>query len=448
MFGFFKTKPPIGPLEKAWTENRMQWLAQEFGIARLLETPTLVPDYAGIPDATNYDEAMELLDFLRAWIKIDATNVRLQIHGQLVTPEMIAKPDEIDNPITVTIQEDDFQHRDTLIAALARGLAYGAIAERGLHHVVGSDNGWTAELLPAYLGLGAFAANATIHDANYSDAQYTAWSVARKGPLPSRVFGYAMALRHYVRGDESHEWSVALRQDAKVAFEEGCKFLAKTDDSTFSKQTAERPAERLSADTLQEELRNGSDSAKISSMWHLAQLAGEDDFQPNQAVSDLVVDCIRARDADIRSVAVATLPTFDRSQHAAQEVADCLSDSSGDVRAAAAAALGDLVGVDDVTLVQDLVNALKDDSDDVVLGAVSSLARFGSAAEPASKTILKRLRRSFVSCNDSESLVFLNALVQITDDPEVRIREFFGETDDEYLGDCLELLEQLQNPVA
>lgn len=440
MFGLFKTKPPVGPLEKAWTENRMHWLAQEFGLARLLETPTLIPDYAGIPDASNYDEAMELLDFLRAWIKVDAANVRLQIHGQLVTPDMIAKPDEIENPITVTIQEDDFQHRDTLIAALARGLAYGAMAERGLNDVVRSDNGWTTELLPAFLGLGTFAANATIHDSNYSDAQYTSWSVARRGPLPSRVFGYAMALRHYVRNDETHEWSSTLRQDARVAFEEGCKFLAKTDDTIFSRQTAEQSDTQPSADSFREVLRNGSSSGKISSMWSLAQLADEKPFEPNESVGELVVDCIRARDADLRSVAVATLPKFDRSQHAAQEVADCLSDSSSDVRAAAASVLGDLVGVDDITLVEDLVNALKDDSDDVVLGAVSSLAKFGPAAEPATKTILKRLRRSFVSCNDNESLIFLNALVQITGDPEARIREFFGETDDEYLDDCLALL--------
>lgn len=442
MFGLFKSKPPLGPLEKAWTENRMQWLASEFGLSRLIETPTLVPDYAGIPDATNYDEAIVLLDFLRAWINIDAPDVRLQIHGAVVTPDMISKPDDIDNPVVVSIRQEDFEHRDTLIAALSRGLAYGAMAERGLNEVVAADNGWTAELLPAFLGLGAFAANATIQDSNYSDAIYTSWSVARRGPLPSRVFGYAMALRHLVRGDQTHAWSSMLRQDAKVAFEEGIKYLQKTGDSIFNHESTQQQPGTPSLESLADALKNGTPSRKIAAMWDLSESAASDNTTDSHRdrIGDLLMDCVRSREADVRTVAVAALPKFDKTPHGAQEIAEALTDSSSDVRATAAGALGDFVGVDDLTLVQDLMTALKDDCDEVVFGAVSSLAKFGSAAEPATKTILSRLRRGFVNCNDGEAWLFMNALVQIADDPESKIRAIFDESDVEYLDDALALL--------
>jgi|GEM_PF-5617160 len=444
MFGLFKTKPPLGPLEKAWTEHHMSWLADKFGMSRLLETPTLVPDYAGIPNATNYNEALELLEFLRTWIKLDAQNVRLQIHGQVVSPEMIAKPDDIENPIVVSIEEDDFQHRDTLVAALARGLAHGALAEGGVNPA--ADNGWTAELLPAFLGLGAFAANATIHDSSYSDAIYTSWSVARRGPLPSRIFGYAMALRSFVRRDQdsAKEWSPMLRQDAKVAFEEGLKYLSKTDDSTFRNDPTQQPRDRMSLEAFADEVQDGSDSLKIAGMWGLAGLASKKTFERHERVSELLVDCCRSRDADVRSVAVATLSQFDRSPHAAQEIAEALSDPSSDVRASAAGTLGDFAGVDDETLVQDLMTALKDDSDDVVLGSLSSLTKFGEAAEPAIKIVLSRLRRAFVQCNNGEASLFLHVLVKTTSNPEERIREHFRETDDEYLSECLAMLEEVQ----
>lgn len=444
MFGLFKTKPPLGPLEKAWTEHNMLAIANEFGISRLLDTPTLVPDYAGIPSASNHDEALELLDFLRTWIKVDTQNVRLQIHGQLVSPEMIAKPDDIEDPIVVSIDEDDFQHRDTLVAALARGLGRGALAERGIDPA--ADNGWTAELLPAYLGLGAFAANATIHDANYSEALYTSWSVARRGPLPSRVFGYAMALRSFVRGDQDSvtEWSPTLRQDAKVAFEDGLKYLGKTDDSIFRNDPTQQPRSRMSLEAFLDEVRDGSDSRKIAGMWGLAGFAANKPYERVERASEQLINCCRAKDPDVRSVGIETLALFDHSPHAAQEVAEALSDSSSDVRAAAARTLGHFAGVDDETLVQDLVTALKDDSEDVVLGALSSLWKFGEAAEPAIKIILHRLRRAFVKCNHDEAVLFLNVLVKTTTDPEERIRAYFRETDEEYLSDCLALLNEVR----
>ena len=255
-----------------------------------------------------------------------------------------------------------------------------------------------------------------------------------------------MALRSFVRGDQdsASEWSPTLRQDAKVAFEEGLKYLAKTDDTIFRKDPTQQPRDRMSLEAFLDEVRDGSDSRKIAGIWGLAGLAAKKPFERNERVSELLVDCCRSRDADVRSVAVATLSKFDRSPHAAQEVAEALSDSTSDVRASAAGTLGDFAGVDDETLVQDLMTAIKDSSPDVVLGALSSLTQFGDAAEPAIKVVLSRLRRAFVQCNNGEATLFLNVLVKTTSNPEERILEYFRETDEEYLSECLALLQEVQ----
>ena len=194
MFGLFGSRPPLAPFEKAWTEYRMNWLATHFGADRLLETPTLPPDYAGIPTVSNFDEANELLKFLQTWMKIEECKLRLQLYSSVVSPDSIEGPDDLSDASVVEIQEDDFAHRDTLVAAMARGLSAAAIHEHGLTEQLVGDNNWTTELLPAYLGLGAFAANATIEDNAVSGG-----SMSRRGVLPSRIFGYAMALRTYVK---------------------------------------------------------------------------------------------------------------------------------------------------------------------------------------------------------------------------------------------------------
>jgi len=236
MFGLFKIKPPIAPKEKAWTEFRMAWLAEKFGMSRLLETPTLSPEYDGMPHVSNYEEAQLLLDFLRTWMKLDAAYVQLQVHGHVVAPDSIGTYEPEGDPTVVMIHEQDFEHRNVLVAAMAVGLARQAIAERGLQAELATDGGWTVELLPVFLGLGLFPANATVKDAYFDTGSWSSWSVSRRGNLPSRLFGYALALRAMVRGDTSTEWSASLRPDAQVSFEEGLRYLEKTKDTVFSRE--------------------------------------------------------------------------------------------------------------------------------------------------------------------------------------------------------------------
>lgn len=446
MFGLFKPKSPVGPKEKAWTEFRMAWLAEKFGMARLLETPMLLPNYQGIPGVSSYEEAQRLLDFLRTWMKVDARNVRLQIHSHAVSPDSIGTyEDDEDEPTIVMIQEDDFEHRDTLVAAMAVGLARQAIVERGLQDELKDDGGWTVELLPVFLGLGVFPANATVKDSYFDNGTWSSWSISRRGNLPSRLFGYALALRAVVRGDRSTEWAASLRQDAQVAFEEGMKYLAKTNDTVFCRESEQQPRHRLTLDELIDELAGGSPSRKISAMWELQQRASQDGDVRNQKVSDQLMDCIRNKAAGVREVAAATLPYYDRSQHAAQDIADALSDSSTEVRSAAALALGSFVGVDDETLVHDLIGALKDDALEVVHNAAGSLRNYGAAAAPATKMLLKRLRRALIACNDDEAMLFMWALTAITEHLEDTLHQYFSESDSEYFRHSMEILHELNS---
>lgn len=444
MFGLFKAKPPLGPKEKAWTEHRMCWLAEKFGMSRLLETPTLVPNYDGIPAVSNYEEAEKLLDFLRTWMKIQAANVRLQVHGDVVDPASIGSYNDDEDSTIIVIKQEDFEHRDTLVAAMGVGLAKQAIAESGFHKELNTDGGWTVELLPVFLGLGVFPSNATVKDSYFDSGSWSSWSVSRRGNLPSRMFGYALALRSAIRADTSTEWSASLRPDAQIAFEDGMKYLSKTNDSVFSRESEKRPRDRTSIESLMDELDKGSPSRKISAMWELASRAAQTEFQANNKVSDRLFDAIRHKEPDVREAAADTMPYYDRTQHSAQELCDALNDSNSTVRAAAARALGAYVGVEDETVVHDLTNAIKDDSRKVVYAAGQSLSRFGESADSATKMILKRLRRAMVDCSDDEAIMFMWALRAIVGDPREQLNEFFSDADSEYLQDALGILEQLE----
>ena len=95
-------------------------------------------------------------------------------------------------------------------------------------------------------------------------------------------------------------------------------------------------------------------------------------------------------------------------------------------------------------IIEELTDALKDDVRLVVFNAATSLAAFGQAAQPALKTLLKRLRRSMNQCNEVECHTLLWAIDAIATDTLTCLTEFFGESDPEYLSQSTELLSQLK----
>ena len=438
MFGLFGSSPPLAPFEKAWTEYRMNWFASHFGASRLLETPTLPPDYSGIPTVSNFDQAQDLLKFLQTWMKIESCSLKLQLYSNVVSPDSIKGPDDSKSSTVVEIQEDDFAHRDTLVAAMARGLAKAAIKEHGLAEQLVGDNNWTTELLPAYLGLGAFSANATVEDSSFSNGSYSEWNMSRRGVLPSRIFGYAMALRTFVKGDDDYPWSVHLRQDAAVAFDKGMKYLKKTGDTTFDRDRLEQPPE---TNTLISDLENGSAARQINALWDLSQRVEAKALRPDNDLGELVLSRLHHRETDVRASAIRVLPNFVRNEPALLEVCEALGDHKPDVRAEAARIAGLFTGIDDESMVESLMTALADDSRLVAFNAANSLRLFGEAAQPAIKGIIKRIHRSFVDCNDDDGLQFASALLAI--DPDARKQ--FENVEKEFRRYVNEVFDQLEN---
>ena len=441
MFGLFKAKPPLSPWEKAWTEDRMVFLANELGMARMLETPTLLPGHASIPQAHDADSAAELLRFVQTWMKLDEMPTHLRVFSDAPTTIESTPPS---NAVVIEVHETQLEESDLLLPSMARQLARAALLERGNCN---AGDEWTFDLMPAFLGLGIFAANALIKTPSSTSDPLHWWSARQRGYLPSRMFGYALAVRTTTRMDQDQSWASLLRQDAQVAFLDGMKYLAQTDDSIFNRDSTNQPRSSMASGAIQDELQSASPSLRIAAMWELARRAegntGPSEAKSDQRVAELLMDNLRHKQAEVRAVAAATLPHYDRSPHAAQDVADALGDAHEEVRIAAAGALGHFAGVDDQTMVHDLTKALKDDVRLVVFNAARSLTYYGKAAEPATKTLLQRLRRAMVECRDEDAVTVMWALDAIVDDAKAAVSQFFVDSDAEFREFALQILEQL-----
>ncbi len=440
MFGLFKAKPPVGPWEKAWVEHRMCWLTEQFGMTRLLEAPTLVSNFDGIPDVHDEATANELFDFLQTWMKVDGTQFRVQVFSDVVAPESIGTVS--DEVAVLKVTEEQLADRSGLIGGLANVLARQALIDVGVEPRTADDE-WTISLYPVFLGLGIFVANAKYEKPASDSGSIAWWSVRQRGNLPARMTAYALALRSWTRHDQNTAWEAELRQDAISVFQDGRKYLDKTSDSVFSRDTSTKPRGKLNQQALLDELRSGSPSRKISAMWGLSERAARRETLDDAKTSELIMDALRHKQAEVRAVAATTLPAFDRSPHAAQDLADALADSSDEVRIAAAGALSGFAGVDDETLVFDLTKALNDDERLVVFNAARSLTAYGDAAQSATKTLLKRLRRALVECRDDDAFTILWALDAIVPDARQTISSYFDDSDAEYLDHGMQILEQI-----
>src|SRR5262245_59341742 len=88
MFGLFSPRCPVDTWQKAWTETRMCWLADRFGIDRLLRADVILPtpDHFPEPYQGTDEYARLLLDRLCGYMNIAQNTVTLTVCADTELP--------------------------------------------------------------------------------------------------------------------------------------------------------------------------------------------------------------------------------------------------------------------------------------------------------------------------------------------------------------------------
>src|SRR5262249_51752236 len=79
MFGWFQPTCPVPPVEKVWIEQRMAWLADEFGLQRFkdavvtLPTPEFFPD----PYEGSENDARQVFSRVCGYMGVDVGRIEL-----------------------------------------------------------------------------------------------------------------------------------------------------------------------------------------------------------------------------------------------------------------------------------------------------------------------------------------------------------------------------------
>jgi hypothetical protein len=165
MSAWLAAKCPLDTWEKTWVETRMRWLAEKFGIQRLIRAELVLPTERHFPEPYHgtSEDARRVLDRLCFYFGVDPLTLSLEICEDVQLPGAVGQYDS-EGPTVVRVAESQLADPQRLVATLAHELAHDLLLGGGLLTKDDEDQENVTDLLPVYLGLGLFAANATIQE--------------------------------------------------------------------------------------------------------------------------------------------------------------------------------------------------------------------------------------------------------------------------------------------
>jgi hypothetical protein len=412
---------PLPTGEKAWTEARMLWFADQFGTDRLRGAEVLLPtpDFYPKPYARTVSYARAIMEKLCGHMGLDPRSLGLEICEDFQMPGAAGHYAR-EGSKTIRIAQSQLEDPLRLTATLAHELSHDLLLGQGrLREQVG-DHEEVTDLLPVFLGVGLFAANATVREAIWRVGNISGWEMGRQGYLPSRIFGYAFALFAAMRDEWRPAWAEHLRLDAREPLVRGLRFLRKSKDSLFHPETIHEPRHPPSTAELIELLQSRSATRRLATLWEV-----RDWPVPEPEVVEGVQRLLYDRDPDVPGEAALTLAAFGAAAApAVPHLITVLHVTRPSIRIGAALALGALhlcAG----EVVPELALLLEDDNPRVVLAAAQALRAYGPNAAPAATRLLAALGRALVEGDNSRIELLAQTLRVAVDDPEDAVASHF-----------------------
>lgn len=236
---------PCDPAAKAWVEERLQWLAEEFddnafnGRRLVLPTPEFFPDpYDGSKKATRrlLDQVCEYMDVVPDLVAlkfIDNTNQLWLVNdaGHYL-PGAAGTYEEGERKFIIRIAKSELHDPMGLVGTMAHELAHVRLLgeSRIMREVF--DNELLTDLTVVHFGLGIFLANMP---RNW-ESQNSKWpdsELIRPEYMTPPMFGWALAHLAWFRGERKPAWAQHLNFGARTNLKQGVRFLEEVGDSTY-----------------------------------------------------------------------------------------------------------------------------------------------------------------------------------------------------------------------
>lgn len=233
---------PVDPAAKAWIEERLDWLVDQFGIDEFARNPMILPTPEYFPDPYDGSRAAvhALLERVANYMRVSTDRVRLRFFTEKNRPVFVDangyataptaglyKPGAIHTIYLETGQLHESMH---LVGTMAHELSHARLLGEDRIDPTVFDHELLTDLNVVFHGLGIFLANAPRHwDSGYSKWPGTELKKPEYMTLP--LFAYALALWAWLRDQQKPAWLPHLHFHARGECKQALRFLFKTQDT-------------------------------------------------------------------------------------------------------------------------------------------------------------------------------------------------------------------------
>ncbi len=393
MFGLFAPTCPLAADLKLWVEQRMNWLAEVFGIERLRQSPAVVPSAEWFPEPFNGSvedvaamfrrtcELMQLDPTRFHWLDPARASERIVFKQQSAIDPLGIRHERAPVLTSADVPWQQIEDPMMLVATIARAVTRAVLL--GEHHLTRrvEDHLRVADLATVFFGMGVFAANTVIQERAVTSSGWHIWEVSSRGHLKEIEFAYALALFAWVRGEHKPAWANHLRPNVREPLRQSLRYLIKTNDSWFApgRQTpVGREHEGRHETELLSDLRSRSPGVRLAAVRELSRR----DVKTADVLA-AIKPLLHDGEFSVRREAGSLLGRFGKdAEDAVPDLVDMAADPEPQARSLALRTLGE-IGAAAVGFVPQIASLLEDEATEVRIQAALTLGDFGDSASEA-----------------------------------------------------------------
>jgi hypothetical protein len=244
---------PVEERERAWIEESIAWLRDEFGVAPL-NVPVILPtsEYFSSPFFGSDGDVRALVRSVARYMGVQA-DVDVEICEETDHAESLMRlfpggtgtfrsagaagtytHADADGPHVVTIDRSNVDEPARLLAVIAHELGHVRLFGERRIDTGRQDHEPLTDLATIYLGMGIFTANAAFNFgrvSGYGIEPVGGWRSRRLGYMTEQMFGFALARYAVHRGELDPAWARYLDTNPRVYMKRGIRYLRHTTDN-------------------------------------------------------------------------------------------------------------------------------------------------------------------------------------------------------------------------
>jgi hypothetical protein len=248
---FTAAKCPGDAETKEWIEDAFNWLLAEISAETLMEIELVLPTEKYFPDPLTGKpkDVRRMLERVCVFMDIDPKEVDLQLYSKALEDQARRTPanEQAGHPhfwykkqkgkFNLRLEVTQAKNAESLVAAIAHELGHVILIGENRFDRARTDIESMADLLTVFYGFGVFTANSAVALAQARNMKYEGGPHLRDGYITEEMYGYALALFSYARGESNPIWKKHLHVNVKHYFKQGFKYLTKTGDTKVEKVT-------------------------------------------------------------------------------------------------------------------------------------------------------------------------------------------------------------------